>query len=284
MSDANSTATANAATTTTAILCDNRDGVHTITMNRPDVRNAMSLAMVNELMDALRQAEAGANARDNPTRIIVLRGAGGHFCAGGDIKDMMAARMRMAESGEDEMAAVNARFGQLCLAYARTPLAVIAVLEGSVMGGGFGLACVADVALADASTSFRLPETALGIVPAQIAPFLVERLGYSEAKRLIVTGGAIGAEEALALRLIHSLHPDTAALDLALSATINKIKQCAPGALAAAKQLVQSANTGAPESLIDAAAKIFSQALQSAEGIEGSSAFMQKRKPHWANA
>ncbi|RZL07965.1 MAG: enoyl-CoA hydratase/isomerase family protein, partial [Rubrivivax sp.] len=158
-------------------------GVCTLTLNRPEVRNAMSLAMVHELLAALRAAET-----DAAVRVLVLRGAGGHFCAGGDISDMAQARMKLAQreaasggaaanDAADPVADFNAQFGRLCLAYARTPLPLVTVLEGTVMGGGFGLACVSDVSLAAPSTLFRLPETALGVIPAQIAPFLVERLG-----------------------------------------------------------------------------------------------------------
>ena len=128
---------------------------------------------------------------------------------------MAAARaLAMQQRGDDEpdpMAQVNAEFGQLCVAYAQSPLAVVAVLEGSVMGGGLGLACVADVVLACDTTVCRLPETGLGLVPAQIAPFLVERLGYSQARRLAVTGGRVSAEQALAIGLVHAVHAPQAA-------------------------------------------------------------------------
>lgn len=251
-------------------------GVLHLTLNRPESRNAMSLAMVDQLMESLRLAES-----DCAVRVVVLRGANGHFCSGGDIKDMALARAQPA-SGADAIAQVNARFGELCLAYSRTPLALIAVLEGSVMGGGFGLACVADVALAAAGTVFRLPETSLGLVPAQIAPFLLERLGYSEAKRLAVTGGRIAAPEALHLRLVHEVHDDAAALDLALAATLDRIMQCAPEAIAATKALMHRARLEPAATLIAEAAAVFSRALQSAEGIEGGNAFLQKRKPYWA--
>ena len=108
-----------------------------VQLNRPEVRNAMSLQMVDELRQTLQAAES-----DGQVRVIVLRGSGGHFCAGGDIRDMAAARMKLADAapGQDPVAEVNARFGELCVAYASTPLAVVAVLEGTVMGGGFGLA------------------------------------------------------------------------------------------------------------------------------------------------
>jgi isohexenylglutaconyl-CoA hydratase len=173
--------------------------------------------MVDELLAALAAAEA-----DGVTRVVVLGGAGGHFCAGADLKDMAAARSKPSADG-DPVAHVNSRFGWLCAAFARTPLAVVAVVEGTVMGGGFGLACAADVTLAHASASFRLPETSLGLVPAQIAPYLVERLGFAEAKRLAVTGGRLDARTALTLRLVHELAEDEAALAAALAKVLERL-------------------------------------------------------------
>jgi isohexenylglutaconyl-CoA hydratase len=261
-----------------AVLTRNERGVLHVTLNRPEVKNAMNLEMVRELGEALTSAEA-----DPSVRVVVLRGAGGHFCSGGDIRDFARARSEDAgEGGGDPIARVNAAFGRLCLGYARTTLPVVAVLEGAVMGGGFGLACVADVAIAAASAVFRLPETSLGVVPAQIAPFLVERLGYSEAKRLAVTGGKLSAEEALAVRLVHEVSADAAALESALLRTLTKILACAPKATAATKALVGRARTEPAEALIDDAAAIFSSALSSDEGAEGTLAFMQKRLPAWA--
>jgi isohexenylglutaconyl-CoA hydratase len=249
-------------------------GVLTMTLNRPDVRNALSMAMVLELRQALDAAE-----RDGRTRIVVLRGAGGHFTAGADIKDMAGARMRLATDPE-AIVKVNATFGELCVAFANTPLALVALLEGTVMGGGIGLACVADVAIAAESAVFRLPETSLGVVPAQIGPFLVERLGYSEAKRLAVTGGKLDARQALALRLVHEVHP-AEALDAALARTVHEILNCAPGALAATKALMAKARLHSPAALVQHAAEVFSKAALSPEGTEGQTAFLQKRKAKW---
>ena len=267
-------------------LVTRRDGaVLHVTLNRPESRNAMSLRMVMELRLALDAAETGGNVR-----AVVLRGAGGHFCAGGDLKDMAEARMRSMQAtppagesgtGPDAIAEVNAQFGKLCVAFANTPLALVAVLEGTVMGGGFGLACVADVALAGTSAAFRLPETSLGVVPAQIAPFLVERLGYSQAKRLAVTGGRLGATDALSIGLVHAVHaPDQ--LDAALAAVLTDILACAPGAIAATKALMAKARFTAPANLVEEAAQVFSRAAQGPEGLEGTTAFLQKRKPNWA--
>lgn len=265
------------------ICVEQMGAVLDITLNRPEARNAMSLQMVAELQRALLAAEGTAGS-DGAVRVVVLRGAGGHFCAGADLKDMAGARMRsmQREAGApDPIAEVNAAFGRLCVAYAQTPLAVVAVLEGTVMGGGFGLACVADVALADDGALFRLPETSLGVVPAQIAPFLVERLGYSQAKRLAVTGGRLDAAAAHRIGLVHELC-SADALPQALSKVLKDILACAPGALAATKALMQQARFSPAKDLVDHAAAVFARSAQSAEGLEGMTAFIQKRKPSWA--
>ena len=262
-------------------------GVCTLTLNRPEVRNAMSMTMVQELLSALTEAESNPQAR-----VVVLRGAGGHFCAGGDIGDMAQARMKLAQqqaalsagqavNERNPIEAVNAAFGRLCLAFSRSSLPIVTVLEGTVMGGGFGLACVSDVSLARDNVSFRLPETSLGIVPAQIAPFLVERLGYAEAKRLSVTGAKVDAQEALTIRLVHEVHTDEASLAAALQRTVDRILACGPKAITETKLLLARARHTSAEYLIDDAAAVFARAVLSEEGQEGTSAFMQKRAPSW---
>ena len=247
-------------------------GVLHVTLNRPAQRNAMSLAMVRELRVVLGQAELKGD-----TRVIVLRGSGGHFCAGADLADMAAARARLADHPR-ALEETNAAFGELCVAYANTGIAVVAVVEGSCMGGGLGLACVADVTLAASTALFRLPETSLGVVPAQIAPFLVERLGHAEARRLAVTGARLGADDALKLRLVHAVGD----VDALLAATLADILACAPGAVAATKGLMNKACWQPAAALVAEAASVFSQAALGPEGQEGTMAFLQKRKPSWA--
>jgi isohexenylglutaconyl-CoA hydratase len=259
------------------VLAEERAGTLVITLNRPQVRNAMSVAMIDQLLLLLDLA-----VQEQGMRAIVLRGAEGNFCAGADIKDMAAARALPVSAAEDPVVKVNASFGRLCSAYARTSLPVICALEGAVMGGGFGLACVSDVTLAAASTVFALPETSLGVVPAQIAPFLVERLGFAQAKRLAITGGRIRADEALGLGLVHEVLPTRDALDAALERTLDKIYACAPGATRATKQLMQRARLEPADSLVEHAAHVFASAARGPEGAEGTLAFLQKRKPGWA--
>jgi isohexenylglutaconyl-CoA hydratase len=254
-------------------------GIVHVTLQRPDVRNAMNGQMVDELQAVLTSAEARREVR-----ALVLRGAGGNFSAGADLKDLSKAQAA-APPGQDPVSGWNAAFGRLCAAYACTEVPVVVALEGAVMGGGFGLACVADIVHASASAVFRLPETSLGLIPAQIAPFMLARLGYSETKRLSVSGGKIDAQEALTIRLVHAVHADSAALDAAVSGTLDKIRACAPAATRATKTLLmrayteQSAGIGA---LVDHAAGLFASAFRGAEAQEGIAAFLQKRKPSWA--
>lgn len=261
-----------AAFTTLALRRDG--GVLHVTLNRPAQRNAMSLAMVRELRAVLTQAEMRGELR-----VIVLRGAGGHFCAGADVADLAAARARLADNPH-AIEETNAAFGELCGAYAATGIATVAVVEGACMGGGFGLACVADVTLAAPGASFRLPETRLGLVPAQIAPFLVERLGVAEARRLAVTGATLDASAAHALRLVHGVGD----VDALLAATLGDILACAPGAIAATKALMAKARLQSPASLVAEAAAVFSRAALGPEGQEGTLAFLGKRKPAWTAA
>jgi len=258
-----------------------RDGaVLHLTLNRPESRNALSLAMVGELRAALAAAEASA-AAGGGVRVIVLRGAGGHFCAGADLKDTAAARSRAAEQGQQALQDYNAEFGHLCGAYARSPLATVAVLEGAVMGGGFGLACAVDIALAGSTVAFRLPETSLGVVPAQIAPYLIERIGIAQARRLAISGVRVDGAGALALGLVHELHAADQ-LDAALARVLGEILQCAPGALAATKALLAQSRYQPPAAMVEPAARVFAQAALGAEGVEGVLAFLQKRKPAWS--
>ena len=252
-----------------SLLQRRESGVLHLTLNRPEARNALSMAMVDALRAALSEAEAAGDVR-----VIVLRGAGGHFCAGGDLKDMAT-----AAGDVESMVRMSAAFGQLCCAFADTGIATVAALEGSVMGGGFGLACVVDVVLAADTVSFRLPETSLGVVPAQIAPFLVQRLGYSQARRLAVSGGRLDGRQALALGLVHELPAD---LDAALARVLADIQLCAPQAVAATKRLMAQARLSEAASLVDEAATVFTRAVLGEEGQEGVAAFVGKRKPKWA--
>ena len=262
----------------TETLLLKQDGPHLhVTLNRPKARNAMSLQMVDEL-----RAVFDAIADDADVRSVVLRGADGHFCAGGDIKDMAGARAASAKADNDPYFELNRAFGRLINQVQHAPQLVIGVLEGAVMGGGFGLACVTDVALAAADAKFALPETSLGIIPAQIAPFVATRIGLTQTRRLALLGARFDGREAHRIGLVHECAEDSAALDDALAATLAQAARCAPRANAVTKKLILDVGQVPMEELLDQAARDFSTAVQGEEGVEGTMAFMQKRKPSWA--
>lgn len=249
-----------------------------VTLNRPQARNAMSLQMVAELATVFSQIEADASIR-----AVVLRGSEGHFCAGGDIKDMAGARSQSAAEGEeDPFYRLNRAFGHMIQQVNESSKVVIAVLEGAVMGGGFGLACVSDVAIAGPTVKFGLPETSLGVIPAQIAPFVVERIGLTQTRRLALLGLRIGGEEAERLGLVHQLCNDDAAIDAAVAEALDRVRHCAPKATANTKALLHRVGKEPMHSLLDDAAGQFAAAVRGSEGAEGTMAFVQKRPPAWA--
>jgi isohexenylglutaconyl-CoA hydratase len=252
-------------------------GVLHVTFNRPEARNAMSSMLLGEL-----SAVFDAVHDDRGVRAVVLRGAGGHFCAGGDIKDMAGARQAKAEAGRDPVADYNRSFGRLLRKVNGAPQATVAILEGAVLGGGFGLACVTDIAIAHKDASFGMPETGLGIPPAQIAPFVVERIGLSQARRLGVCGARFKGDEALRLGLVHFLAADEAEIERLLGEVIRQVRRCAPGANAVTKAIMLSVGRRDLDEILDDAAAKFSEAVRGPEGMEGTMAFVQKRLPKWA--
>jgi isohexenylglutaconyl-CoA hydratase len=253
------------------------DWVLNITLNRPKARNAMSLEMVGELGQVFTALES-----DLSIRAVIVRGADGHFCAGGDIKDMAGARAAAAKSDNDPYFELNKQFGLLIVQMNQLPQVMITILEGAVLGGGFGLACVSDVAIASSTAKFGLPETSLGIPPAQIAPFVVKRIGLTQARRLALLGARFGGEESVRLGISHHFAKDDDAIGSLLAETLAGVKRCAPQANAMTKKLILKAADNAAEGLVDDAAKAFSSAVQSSEGIGGTMAFIQKKPAPWA--
>ncbi len=249
-----------------------------ITINRPDVRNAMSLEMVAELSAVFTQIE-----NDLHIRAVVIRGADGHFCAGGDIKDMAGARGQKAAEGEaDPFYRLNRAFGQMIQQVNESSKVVIAITEGAVMGGGFGLACVSDVAIAGPSAKFGMPETSLGVIPAQIAPFVVERIGLTQARRLALLGLRIDANEACRLGIAHQAASSDDELEEMLASALDRVRHCAPVATTETKALLHRVGHEPMSGLLDSAAEKFADAIRGSEGTEGTMAFMQKRPPAWA--
>lgn len=242
-----------------------------IMLNRAKLANAMNLKMVSELMAVMDKV------KQENYRVLIISGGNGIFCAGGDIKDMQS-----AGTDKQALAELNRAFGRMITKADHLPAAVICALEGAVLGGGFGLACVSDLAIAVEETKFGLPETSLGIIPAQIAPFVVKRIGLTQTRRLALFGNRIKAAEALRLGLIHQVVETTEQLEVEVNNAIKLALKCAPQASQVTKALIHRIEQEELEPLLDQAALDFADAVMG-EGYEGSTAFMQKRLPAWAN-
>lgn len=262
---------------TTDLILDRQGSVLTVWFNRPQAKNALSAEMVDELsavLDAVRD--------DRSLRTLVLRGKGGVFCAGGDIKGFKSG-LQGGTPDEEEVARGNRSFGDLMIKLNEQPQVVIILVEGGAIGGGLGLACVGDVTIVTRDARFRLSETSLGIPPAQIAPFVTERVGLTQARRLMLTGARFKGEEAVQLGIGHILAEDADDLQVKCTEVLEQIALCAPGANAVTKGIVFETTRRSRADALDFASRGFASCMLSDEGIEGVTAFVEKRKPSWAS-
>ena len=246
------------------------------TLDAPATRNALTDAMVARLVEACRLAESTP-----AVRALVIRGAGGTFCAGGDFSGFRSAMAAAAPTdGVDPIATSNRRFGAMLEQLRGLTVATIAVVEGAAMGGGCGLAACCDVVLAASDAIFAMPEVTLGLPPAQIAPFVAARLGERAALRLMLTGRRIDATQALACGLADEVAaPD--ALEARLAAWLAELGRAEPNALRATKAILQRLRTAPLGDALDFASLAFAAALRSGAATEGLAAFAAKRPPNW---
>jgi methylglutaconyl-CoA hydratase len=242
-----------------------------VVLDRPEARNAFDGPMVRELRDAF----AAAAGRED-IRAIVLAGRGSVFCAGADVGWM---RTVAGFTREENLADARALF-ELYDTIDRSPKAVVAAVQGAALGGGAGLAAVADVAVAEESAQFGFTEVRLGLVPAVISPWVVRKIGASAARALFVTGERFTAARAAAIGLVHHVVP-LEGLDAAVDERVRELLQAAPGAVAAAKSLVRSVHGRPAESVRELVCRRIADRRASEEGQEGLRAFLDKRKPAW---
>ncbi len=253
------------------LLYERRGDVVYLTMNRPEVRNALS----RELVTALHQAVDRA-AADPGARAIVLSGAGPVFCSGADVK-------QYREAGERQVVMDDGgRLYDLLEAMTASPIPVIARVQKSAFGGAFGLLCGADLVVAADDARFSLSEPRLGLVPAVIGTAVVRAIGPRHARATMMLSEPFGVEQALRIDLIQEAVPE-AELDDVIERWLAQIRAGAPGALADAKRLLS--NVTSPDLSSD---EVRQRALEMAgdrradpEGQEGMRAFIEKRRPSW---
>jgi isohexenylglutaconyl-CoA hydratase len=217
-------------------------------------------------------------------RVAVVRGANGTFCAGGDIngfKEMFSTPLPKA--GERDGAALHNRgFGAIMSRFEELPQTIVMVVEGAAYGGGLGLMCGGDVVLGAADAKFSISETTLGVPPAQIAPFVAARIGVARTRRLSLTAHRFDGREAERIGLVDQACEGAAALETALAQALAGIMRCSPNANAVTKKLLLASRSLPREQLLEQSADAFAVCLRSAEGHEGVTAFLEKRKPNWA--
>lgn len=248
-----------------------------VTLNRPHIKNALSAAMVESLI-----ALCDHLTRAGDIRAVVVRGAGGAFCGGGDIKEFGKQVMTPdpAQGEPDPVAKSNRVFGDLLLKMDALPQALVCVVEGPAFGGANGVISVSDMVIAEENAQFSLSETTLGIPPAQIGPFLVRRIGLFNARRLAMTGARFSAEEALRLGLVDKIANGVEGIDAVLMETLNAIGRCEPLANAATKEILNRAGGSVDPSQLDAASESFAACLRG-KGRKGATAFANKNPAPW---
>jgi isohexenylglutaconyl-CoA hydratase len=257
------------------LLVSRHGAVVRAVLNRPARRNAMDEALVARLDDLL-----AALASDTTARVLVISGAGRHFCAGLDLGEVGAPEDPGAKLARQQDR--NRRTGARFQAIADLPQVVVAAIEGSAFAGGLGFVCAADIAIAAGSARFCAPEVRRGLVPAQILPWLVRRLGRSAAARLCLQGQVMDAAEAQRIGLVHAVAADAGALDTLLDMTIADILEGAPGALAETKALIAALGAVVPPGYAEAGAAAFARQAAGPEAAEGIASFMERRKAAWS--
>jgi methylglutaconyl-CoA hydratase len=248
------------------------DGVVFVTINRPAKKNAFDAATIAALHEAFETLH-GADR----VRAVFIRGAGGTFSAGADLNWMRdAAGWSESDNRDDAMG-----LAKMLKALHDIPALTVAVVEGNAMGGGAGIVAACDMAVAVEGARFAFSEVKLGLIPATIAPYVIEAVGARRARQLFLTANAFDADYAAHAGLIDLVLPD-GSVDEFISMLSDSLTNNAPGAMGEAKRLVNDiAHHKIDNGLMDETAKRIARARVSNEGREGVAAFLEKRKASW---
>ena len=255
-----------------AVLERSKEGkVAYVRLNRPEVRNAFNAALIAALTHAFVDLSA-----DPGVRAIVLSGEGPVFCGGADISWMRASLELTFEENLADARAMSDMFR----AIDRCPKPVIGKIHGAALGGGAGLAAVCDIVIASADAIFGFTEVKLGIIPAVISPFVLAKIGKSNARALFLTGERFDAKRAHHIGLVHEVVvADT--LDVCIERVVNEILTAGPSAVGAAKALISLVGESTYEKSRELTARAIAEQRTTPEGQEGLRAFLERRKAGW---
>jgi len=257
--------------TYTTFRLENVGPVARVTLDRPSVKNAFDDVLINEMTDAL-----AVIAKDDNVRVMVLTGAGDVFSAGADLNWMKkVSKYTFEENVQDAMV-----FARMLEALYRLPKPTIARINGACMGGGVGLVSACDIAVSVADARFALREILLGIAPAAISPYVLRKIGESNAHDYFLTGRIFDAEAARTIGLINEVS-DITDIDLAVERWVHRFLKAGPKAIAATKQLINRVSWSQLDQVQEYTARTIAGLRGSDEGQEGFNAFFEKRKPGW---
>ncbi len=242
-----------------------------IRLNRPDVRNAFNGAVVEELQAAFAVANSNTSAR-----VVVLAGNGKSFSAGADLA-WMQEQAELPPASNEQSAD---RMARMFLAVARCTKPVVGRIHGHALGGGTGLTASVDVAICTEDCQFGLTEVKLGIVPAVISPFVMQKIGAGRARTLFLTGERFDGREAQRIGLVHKAVPE-GELDGAVDKVVAELLSAGPAAVASAKELIRNVAALSLEDAIPVTSKWIAALRSTPEAREGFAAFLGKRKPSW---
>lgn len=262
-----------------AITLERRGTRAWLTFNRPAQRNALTHDMMVEIGDAV-----GHVRDDDRAKVLILRGAGGNFSAGGDLHAMQDMPPAPAPGEEDPMFRPYRFFGDVLDDLNRLPKPVIAIVEGGAAGGGFGMACCADVAIIRDDAKLALPEPRVGFIPSQILPFIARRMGAGQLRRIAVLGQRISGAEAYRLGIAHYLTRSEEETEAVLARVLDEVDRNDPAAVAAVKDVVLRTEDEDLTEVMDTAAHHLVGLLRRPEAPAGMKAFLEKRDPPWLAA
>lgn len=233
--------------------------VATLTFNRPDTHNALSIELLGAMAARVAELEAlhaGPDAATAPT-VIVLTGAGRSFCAGMDLAQVIVD----SEADHARPRALLHALGDLTIRLRRLPGVVVAKVNGAAIGGGCGLACVADISITHAANKLGFPEVDLGICPAVVAPWLVRKIGPGRARLVLLSGGLMTGRQAHEIGLVDHCVESSEDLDSACDAIVRRLSSAGPNALVATKGLLNDLDASLDEGLIRRGADLSARVL-----------------------
>jgi isohexenylglutaconyl-CoA hydratase len=260
----------------TAIKLERNGAWVTLWLNRPDAKNALSGKMTSELIEALSFI-----ASDKMIRGVALRGVNGCFCAGADLKEFER-NFVSTNATREQIIKMSTGVAELFKRVYTMPQIVVALVEGSAFAGGFGLVCCSDFVLGTRAAKFSISETKIGLTPAQIAPYIIERIGKRNTKNLMLSGNRFTGTEAHHYGVIDQLAKNEIDLEDQFSKLKQSLKACAPEATAVTKEILISLGQIKSAEMTPFLANKFADCMTSREAKEGLQAFSEKRKPKWA--